>query len=368
MHMHQRMGHAGSHTGTHAHQSATVLVVDDSEETRQVFTELLQQEGYVVRAAADGAAALAVIDREPPDVVLTDVTMPHLDGFELCRRLKSDPATRLIPVVLVTGLRDRADRLTGIMAGADDFLMKPFDSAELLARVASLLRLKRVTDDLDCAESVILTLALTVEAREPYTSGHCRRMAYFAAGFGMHLELDGEQIAALRRGGYLHDVGKIAVPEAIVSKPGPLTNDEFAVMKRHPLVGETLCGQLRMLRAVRPIVRSHHERLDGSGYPDSLYGDSVPLLAQIMAIVDVYDAVTSDRPYRPAQEDDVAHAELIRDADRGWRDRALVREFVDISRSGRLKQLAAFAAEMCPTREAMAPVADVDDHSRSGRF
>jgi putative two-component system response regulator len=360
MHMHQRTGHAHIETVSTARPSPKVLVVDDSEDTRQVLTELLQQEGYVVRAAADGAAALAVIERDPPDVVLTDVAMPHVDGFELCGRLKSDPATRLIPVVLVTGLRDRADRLTGITVGADDFLMKPFDSAELLARVASLLRLKRVTDDLDYAESVILTLALTVEAREPYTSGHCRRMAYFAAGFGMHLGLDDEQIAALRRGGYLHDVGKIAVPEAIVSKPGPLTNDEFAVMKRHPVVGETLCGQLRMLRAVRPIVRSHHERLDGTGYPDCLHGDDVPLLAQMMAIVDVYDAVTSDRPYRSAQEDTVAHAELIRDAERGWRDRALVQEFVDISRSGRLKQLADLSTEMCPTRKAMASITEVD--------
>jgi putative two-component system response regulator len=321
-------------------QPGTVLVVDDLDDTRELVTELLTRAGYTVLAAADGAEALEAIERALPDLVLSDVMMPNVNGFELCRRLKAVAATRLIPVVLVTALNERQDRLEGITAGADDFLTKPFDSTELLARCASLIRMKRFTDELDSAESVILSLALTVEAREPYTSGHCHRMAAYAAAFGMHLGLANDDVAALHRGGYLHDLGKIAVPDAILSKPGPLTRDEFEVMKTHTVVGESLCGQLRVLRPVRPIVRSHHERLDGSGYPDGLRGNDVPLLAQIMAIVDVYDALTTDRQYRAALSDEIACAELTGDAERGWRSRALVDEFVAICRTGRLKEMA----------------------------
>lgn len=314
-------------------RGGTVLIVDDMEDTRAVIADLLTGEGYAVRQACDGAEALEAVEREMPDLILSDVVMPHVGGFELCRRLKAGPATRLIPIVLITALNERQDRLEGIRAGADDFLRKPFDSTELLARVASLIRVKRFTDELDSAESVILSLALTVEAREPYTSGHCQRMAAYAAAFGVHLHLPDEEIAALHRGGYLHDLGKIAVPDAILGKPGPLTPDEFEVMKRHTIIGEALCGELRALRPVRAIIRWHHERLDGSGYPDGLTGDSVPLLAQIMGVVDVYDALTTDRQYRAALSADVACAALIEHAERGWRSRALVDEFVAFCRT-----------------------------------
>jgi putative two-component system response regulator len=328
------------HDDFHSNHVGRVLVVDDLDDTRGLITELLEQQGHTVHAAADGAEALEIVRRQTPDVVLSDVVMPNVNGFEFCRRLKADHTTRLIPVILITALNDREDRLNGIRAGADDFLTKPFDSAELLTRVASLIRLKRFTDELDSAESVIVTLALTVQAREPYTSGHCHRMAAFAAAFGAHLGLSAEDIAALRRGGYLHDVGKIVVPDAILNKPGPLTRDELEVIKHHAVVGDSLCGELRLLRPVRPIVRSHHERLDGSGYPDALRGDEVPLLAQIMGIVDVYDAVTTNRPYRPARNEDFACTELRMDAARGWRSRELVDEFVALCRTGTLKRLA----------------------------
>ena len=319
----------------------SVLVVDDLEDTRELITELLIHEGYSVRQASDGAAALEAVEREMPDLILSDVLMPRINGFELCRQLKAGRMTRLIPVVLITALNEREDRLQGIRAGADDFLRKPFDSTELLARVASLIRVKRFTDELDSAESVILSLALTVEAREPYTSGHCQRMAAYAAAFGAHLGLGDEAIAALHRGGYLHDLGKIAVPDSILIKPGPLTDAEFEIMKRHTIIGEALCGELRALRPVRPIVRSHHEKLDGSGYPDGLRGDDVPLLAQIMGIVDVYDALTTDRQYRAALSEEVACAALAEHVDRGWRSRELVNEFVVLCATSGFRKLIA---------------------------
>jgi putative two-component system response regulator len=324
-------------TSSGGRAQARILVADDIEANRELLAALLARDGYTVVTAADGAAALAEVEREPPDLVLTDVMMPELNGFELCRRLKQQRATRLIPVVLVTALNERQDRIEGINAGADDFLTKPVDAHELRARVRSLIRLKRFTDDLDSAESVILSLALTVEARDAYTAGHCERMAGYAAAFGRHLQLGDDDVAALRRGGYLHDVGKIGVPDAVLSKPGPLTTDEFELMRRHTVVGDALCGDLRILRPVRGIVRHHHERADGTGYPDGLHGDRIPLLAQVMSIVDIFDALTTDRVYRAAITEEAACAELRAEADRGWRRRELVDQFVTLWESGGLR-------------------------------
>ena len=317
-----------------------ILVADDLEPNRNLLAGLLTREGYTVRTAVDGMEALAAIEHERPDLVLTDVLMPHMTGFELCRRLKGNPDTRLIPVVLVTSLKEREDRIEGINAGADDFLSKPVDPHELKARVRSLVRLKRFTDDLDCAESVILSLALTIEARDYRTGGHCERMAAYATAFGVHLDLGDDDLASLHRGGYLHDIGKVGVPDAILLKPGPLDTEEYTVMKRHTTVGDALCGELRLLRPVRAIVRHHHERYDGSGYPDGLKGDAIPLLAQLTAIVDVYDALTSERVYRPALSVQDACRVLEEEAAKGWHRADLVREFLGLCRSGKIGRLA----------------------------
>jgi putative two-component system response regulator len=307
-----------------------VLVVEDDEPNRRLLVRLLSGQGYKVREASDGEAAIAAIERHPPDMILLDVRLPGMDGFEVCRRVKQAAATRLIPVVLVTGMGAREHRIAGINAGADDFLTKPFDIEELHARSASLLRLKRYTDELDSAESVILSLALTVEARDAYTEGHCQRLARYATALGRALELNDDDLAALHRGAYLHDVGKIAVPDSILQKPGRLTDAEYALMKQHTTIGERLCGTLRSLALVRPIVRHHHEKRDGSGYPDGLRGDEVPLLAEIVAIVDTYDAVTTTRPYRAALPMEHGFAELRRDAAAGFRRRDLVEAFIEV--------------------------------------
>lgn len=320
--------------------SGRILVADDLEANRDLLTGLLRREGYQVDTVVDGVEAVEAIARTPPDLVLSDVLMPRMTGFELCRHLKGDPDTRLIPVVLVTSLREREDRIEGINAGADDFLSKPVDAHELKARVRSLVRLKRFTDDLDCAESVILSLAMTIEARDYRTGGHCERMAAFATAFGVHLDLDDEALAALHRGGYLHDIGKVGVPDAVLMKPGPLTPEETVAMRRHTVVGDALCGELRLLSAVRPIVRHHHERWDGSGYPDGLTGDAIPLLAQITAIVDVFDALTSERVYRAPVSPAEACAELQKEAAAGWHRPDLVREFVGLCQTGRVARLA----------------------------
>lgn len=311
--------------------SGTVLIVDDLEPNRTLLARQLSADGFAVLAAASGEAALAMIERHDPDVVLLDVMLPALSGFDVCRRLKAAPRTRLTPVVLVTALGGRDDRLRGIDAGADDFLTKPVDPNELRARVRSLVRLKRYTDDLDSAESMILSLALTIEARDAYTDGHCQRLAAYGRALGERLGLGEGDLAALHRGGFLHDVGKVGIPDAVLLKTGPLTADEHAVMKQHTVIGDRLCGELRLLRAVRPIVRHHHERLDGTGYPDGLRGDAVPLLAQILSVVDVYDALRTARPYKPALSRDQAFDVLRDEARRGWRRADLVETFVEIA-------------------------------------
>jgi putative two-component system response regulator len=318
------------------HNTARVLVVDDDPKVRAILERILRRDGHTIDTAENGITALAAIERQAPDVILSDVTMSGMDGFELCQRLKLNAATRLIPVVLVTGLADRDNRIKGVEIGADEFLTKPVDPQELRARVRSLMRLKRYTDDLDSAASIIMALAVMVEARDGHTEGHCYRMANYATALGRQLGLSHDELQTLHRGGFLHDIGMLAIPDAVLRRPGRLEPEEFELVKSHTLIGDQLCGNLRSLQTVRPIVRSHHERFDGSGYPDGSRGDEIPLLAQIIGIVDVYDAVTTQRPYQRASSIQQAVDLLHQQVECGWRKRDLVEQFVTIVRSGRL--------------------------------
>ena len=321
-------------TQTLSPRRSRVLVADDTESIRALYRKLLSSDGHEVIAVADGVAALTAVYEHHPDVILLDVTMPELDGLEVCRRLKADPTTRLTPVVLVTGLSDLQDRIKGIEAGADEFLSKPVHPLELRARVGSLIRMKHLIDELDSAAAAFMTLALTIEARDPMTNGHCERLARHAVALGKGLGLGEADLEALHRGGYLHDVGKVGVPDAVLLKPGKLTRDEFALMQKHPDIGDSLCAPLQSLRAVRPIIRCHHERLDGSGYPQGLEGDAVPLLAQIVGIADVFDALTSDRPYRPAMTAAAAAHHLLQEVAQGKFARHHVDTFLDVAGLG----------------------------------
>ena len=314
---------------TRRESMGSVLIVDDMPGSARLIESLLAPDGHTIRTAGDGGEALQLVREAPPDLVLMDVMMPLVDGFEACRAIKQNPDTRLIPVVLVTSLDDTDSRVRGIEAGADDFVSKPFNAVELRARVRSLLRIKQYTDELDSAESVIVSLALTIEARDGTTGGHCQRLSRYGSALGRVLGLDADDVSALWRGGFLHDVGKVGIPDAVLLKPGPLTEAENELMHQHTVIGDRLCGNLRSLRNVRPIVRHHHERLDGSGYPDGLRGDAVPLLAQVMSIADAFDAMTTARPYLGARPAAWAAEELRREAARGWRRMDLVNEFLD---------------------------------------
>ena len=304
-----------------------IMVVDDQPSIAGLMSQLLTMRGYDVVTASSAEQAEAEVHRQMPDLILSDVMMPGRSGYDFCRSLKDNPATRLIPFVLITGLSDSSDKVRGIEAGADDFLNKPVLAEELIARVKSLLRLKEFTDELETADSVLCTLGLIVEGRDPYTEGHCERLSVRASEMGRHLGLDEDSIVALRRGGYLHDLGKIAVPDEILKKGSDLTPAEWEIMKLHPVTGENICRPLRSLRLVLPIIRHHHEHSDGSGYPDGLTGSEIPLLPRILQVVDVYDALRTARSYKPAHTHEQAAQTMREEAQRGLWDAELVTEY-----------------------------------------
>lgn len=304
-----------------------VLVVDDKLDTLLLLRDLLSSRGYEVITATEADEAAQKVHSEKPDLVLLDVVMPGRSGYELCRELKEDPFTRLIPVVMITGLSDRDDRVRGIEAGADDFLSKPVYPEELFARVKSLLKLKEFTDELENAESVLVALALGIESRDPYTGNHCERLAHYASDLGQHIGLDTDSIIALKRGGYLHDLGKVSIPDEILKKGTRLTPEEWELMKQHPVIGESICRPLKSFRNVLPIIRHHHEHWDGSGYPDQLKHYNIPLLARILQVADVYDALRTARPYKPALTHDEAERTMMAEAQDGLWDPELVPEF-----------------------------------------
>jgi putative two-component system response regulator len=283
-----------------------VLVVDDVAANRELLEAELLDLGYDVRQAGDGVEALEAVEHEEPDLILLDIDMPRLNGLAVCERVKAHPSRRLIPVVLITAHQDRDTRLRGLGAGADDFLTKPFDRAELRVRTKVLLRDREMNRELDAAESVVMALARIVEARDRYTVFHAERVGVYSREIGRAHGLAEEDLDVLYKGGVMHDLGKIVVPSEILLKRGPLTEAERAVMETHPGEAARIIEPLRSFVRFLPIVRHHHERIDGRGYPDHLVGEDIPLGARIAAIADAWDAMTSDRPYREALPRDEA--------------------------------------------------------------
>jgi len=293
----------------------------------------LERRGYRAFLAGSRADVAAVIEATRPAVVVIDMDLADTSAPELCQQLKRDVGTRLIPLVLLCDPRDRQARLAGLTSGADTVLNKPVDFDELLARIRHSVRTSQYTNDLESAASIIMTLTAMLEARES-SPGHCYRMANYAMALGRAVTLHDADAQALYRGAFLHDIGMLAIPDAILRKGGRLEPDEYEVIKSHPVIGDALCANLRTLHPVRPIVRHHHERLDGTGYPDGLKGDEIPLLAQIVGIVDVFEAITMGRAYeRPRSAEDALSA-LMDEVDHGWRRRDLVVAFAGLVRAG----------------------------------
>jgi cyclic di-GMP phosphodiesterase len=307
----------------------TILAVDDDPTNLLVIEKMLGPHSCIVQKASSGQEALNVVWKQLPDVILLDVMMPGMDGFEVCRNLKGGESTRLVPVIIVTALQEKEDRIKGIQAGCDDFISKPIDRLELIARVHALGQVKRLNDDLDHAESVVLSLARAVEAKDTTTGDHCDRLIRLSKAFGEFLGLDPRSISVLERASILHDVGKIGIPDAILLKPGKLTEDEWDIMRTHPVLGVEICHPLKSLSDVCPIIRHHHEKWSGFGYPDGIVGDSIPYLARVFQVLDAFDAMTTERPYKHAFTVEETIETLCDERDRGFWDPELIQKFVD---------------------------------------
>ncbi|MCZ6792138.1 MAG: response regulator [Planctomycetota bacterium] len=325
----------------HPDHRQTILVVDDEQRNLLILESLLAPLGHRIVCASSGQEALDLVAKEPPDAVLLDVMRPGLDGFTVCRQLKGDEQTRLIPVIMVTALDGVADKVKAFESDADDFLTKPVNRMELNARVRSCLRIKSLNDDLECSESVLYSFAAAVEARDEYTNGHSKRVARYAVDLASCLGLSAEVVGELRRGGLIHDVGKIGVPDAVLQKPGKLSREELAVIQQHPIIGERICKPLRSLSTLLPLIRSHHEKLDGSGYPDGLWAEQIPREVRLLSVADIFDALASDRPYRNGLsldgihgvfDDEVAQGQLDGDLVGPARDRFA--DWLEIMKSG----------------------------------
>lgn len=309
---------------------ARIMVVDDMATNRALVRAVLGSIEFDVLEADSGDAALALIPALRPDVVLLDVLMPSPDGIEVCRRLRELEEFRLLPIIMLTSLGSPDDVVHGMEVGATDYITKPFNAVELTARVRAAVEKKRLTDRLDDTESVLFALARVVEAKDGTTGDHCDRLSHLAVVLGEAMGLPYDDLEALRRGGILHDIGKVAIPDTVLLKRGQLDEAEWAVMRQHPTIGAYLCSALRTMRRTVDIIRYHHEKWNGGGYPSGLAGQDIPLLARVFQVVDVYDALVSARPYKPALEQAEVARILREETARGFWDPDIVALFLDI--------------------------------------
>ena len=286
---------------------SNVLIVDDNLINLKVFQAMLATEGYQIILANNGSDALHYVEKHSIDLILLDIMMPDIDGYEVCQRLKANEKTRLIPIILLTALDDTGSKIKGIEVGADDFITKPPNKKELLARVKSLIKFNNLNKNLADIKSILMSIATAVEAKDSYTQGHVERVANLSVAIGRKLGLSDREIEALWFAGVLHDVGKIGIPDFVLNKNGKLNDDEWEIMKKHPIIGYKICLPLNnnLGLALKGIL-DHHEKLDGSGYPDGLKGDMIPEIARIITIVDLYDALVTDRPYRKGMDSEKA--------------------------------------------------------------
>src|SRR5258706_3053541 len=306
---------------------AKILLGEDDPQAVGILEPILISKGLCVVVARDGVEGLEKVRLLSPDIMLLDITMPRLDGISVCRQIKSDESLRLIPIIMLTALTDFEKKLEALEAGADDFVNKPYNTVELVTRIKSLLKVKYLNEQLDSAEAVLFSMARAIEAKDSYTQGHVERVSRLAVRLGQHLDLEDEEIDSLRKGGILHDIGKIGVPDKILNKAGPLTTEERTIIRMHPGQGAKICEKLKSIKRAIPVIRHHHERMDGTGYPDQLSGDEIPLLARIMTIVDIYDALTTTRSYRKRLPPEVALEIMWEEAKKGWWDQDVLLEF-----------------------------------------
>ena len=316
--------------GSTTQGKSSVLIVDDLPSNLELLEAIFTNAGFEVFSARNAHSALSIFESRKIDIAIVDIMMPGMDGYELCKRLKSLTEKYFFPVILLTALTDRESRITGLQCGADDFISKPFDTTELIIKANSLIKLKTLQDELEHSENVILTLAVALEARDPYTRGHSTRVGDLSKSFASFLGFASREQEVMRKAGVLHDIGKIGVTTDLLCKEGKLSCDELEAIKRHTLIGEEICRPLVSMRGILPAIRNHHERWDGKGFPDGLYGDEIPLNARILSIADSFDAMISQRPYRNGRSMGVVIEVLKSERHAGQWDPSLLDQFVEM--------------------------------------
>ena len=319
-------------TNSEGSMNPAILLVDVASANREELKIFLQSQKCDVDTAADGESAVSLCLQMQPHLVLLHDSLPDIASLELCRRLKKDPLNQLTPVVLLKPSPDQWDIHRAREAGAMDIWATPPSPWDLLGRVQTLLRLKMYMDEQ--AKSVVFALARSVDSKHNLKNGHSERLVAYVEQLGESLGLGEEDLHELRIASWIHDIGKISVPESILLKAGPLDAEERRIMQEHPVTGEKICKPLKSLRRILPVIRHHHEKMDGSGYPDGLRGEAIPLKARVLQVADIYDALTTDRPYRGALAPEEALEILISEAGNGWLDASVVLKFSRICRCG----------------------------------
>jgi putative two-component system response regulator len=332
---------------------ATILLVDGEEINRRLLKAIFKTTPYKILESRKASEAMELLQSQKVDLVILDLMLPEVSGPELCRWMKAHRSTQLIPVLMITSVQGVENEIVGISSGADEFLIKPLHPSVVRTRVRAMLRNKSLVDSLDEAETILLALAQAVEHRDQSTGQHCQRLAVASVMLGEALGLPNSDLTTLYRGGYLHDIGKIGIPDAILLKNGPLNAEEWEIMRSHPIRGEDICRPMKSLWPVLPIIRSHHERWDGSGYPDGLAGEGIPLLARILQVADIYDALTTERSYKPALTPQAALAVMDEEVERGWRDPELVSLFASVIQTKPSADLTSLEASLENMRSAV---------------
>ena len=307
-----------------------ILLVDVASQDREELRSFLHSQKCEVDTAADGESAVSLCLQMQPDLLLLHDSLPDIGSLELCRRLKKDPLNQLTPVVLLKSSPDQWDIHRAREAGATDIWGTPPSPWDLLGRIQTLLRLKMYMDEQ--AKSVVFALARSVDSQHNLKNGHSERLLAYVEQLGESLGFGDEDLHELRIATWLHDIGKISVPESILLNPGPLNAEERGIMQEHSITGENICKPLKSLRRILPVIRHHHEKMDGSGYPDGLRGEAIPLKARILQVADIYDALTTNRPYRGALSPEDALETLLTEARNGWLDASVVLKFSQIYR------------------------------------
>ncbi|PIP71197.1 MAG: metal-dependent phosphohydrolase [Nitrospirae bacterium CG22_combo_CG10-13_8_21_14_all_44_11] len=311
-------------------EKSSILIVDDLQIHLELMEAIFEKEGCRVVTAHNADEALRLLEKSSSDMAILDVMMPGMNGYELCRRLKEKSGARFFPVILVTSLSELEDKIAGIEAGADDFITKPFKSIELTTKVRSLLKFKKLQEELDHSESVIITLAIALESKDPYTKGHSERVGNLSAEFASIIGFQEKEQNLIRKAGVLHDIGKIGVEDSILHKRNILTKEELHIVEQHTIIGEKICRPLHSLSVILPVIRHHHERWDGAGFPDGLKGEQIPVMARILSIVDTFDAMASERPYRRPISIEKALKKMEEEKNFGQWDPVLLERFVEM--------------------------------------